>query len=311
MLLDIFKEKRCFKLILGAGNQNLDEVEKLVYVYSLAGCNLFDLSADKNVLLAAKKGLEKAGIKNERYLCISVGTNDDIHLKKAEINPEKCIKCNKCAEICPQDAINNFIVDDKKCIGCSKCLKECEQNALFLKSDKKDLKEILPPLIDLGIDMIEFHTSGVDKIEAYKMRDEINLLFKGPLGICTNRSKLSNEDYISFLNKLIENKPLYSTVIQADGAPMSGGCDDFKTTLQTVAAAEIIQNANLPVFIILSGGTNSKSSELAKLCGVNISGVSIGSYARKIVKEAINQNDFETAVKIAKNLVDITVTNMK
>ena len=50
MLYDIFKEKRCFKLICGAGNEDTVEVEKLVALYSDAGCNFFDVCAKKEVI---------------------------------------------------------------------------------------------------------------------------------------------------------------------------------------------------------------------------------------------------------------------
>ena len=110
---------------------------------------------------------------------------------------------------------------------------------------------------------------------------------------------------------MIKGRKPYTTIIQADGAPMSGGEDDFKTTLQAIAMAEIFQNADLPVYILLSGGTNSKSTELANLCGINAHGVSIGSYARKIVKKYIEREDFFTdktvfkeAVTIAKALIN-------
>lgn len=45
---------------------------------------------------------------------------------------------------------------------------------------------------------------------------------------------------------------------------MSGGDDNYKSTLQAVATGEIVQNAKLPVYLILSGGTNAKTTELAK-----------------------------------------------
>ena len=84
----------------------------------------------------------------------------------------------------------------------------------------------------------------------------------------------------------------HTTIIQADGIPMSGGADDYKTTLQAVAMAEIIQNANLPVYLTLSGGTNSKTVELCHQCGIYPHGIAIGSWARKIIKPYIELYDF-------------------
>ena len=116
MLNDILKNKKCFKLILGAGNSDIEEIEKLVYTYSLAGANLFDLNASIEVVNAAKKALLRSGIKKDRYLCVSVGLYGDPHLNKAFIDNSKCIRCKLCEKICPQSAIKNNEVISKKCI---------------------------------------------------------------------------------------------------------------------------------------------------------------------------------------------------
>ena len=42
---------------------------------------------------------------------------------------------------------------------------------------------------------------------------------------------------------MIESREDYTTIIQADGFPMSGGDDNYKSTLQAVATAEIVMNA--------------------------------------------------------------------
>ena len=84
-----------------------------------------------------------------------------------------------------------------------------------------------------------------------------------------------------------------------------------------VSTAQLFQNANLPVYIMMSGGTNTKSTELAKHCGVYPHCIAIGSFARKIVKKYL-QNDnlltdeklFLEAVEIAKKLIDISLENM-
>ena len=68
MLEGLLKEKRCFKLVCGAGNEDADEVEKLVTIYSLAGCNFFDVCAKSEIVDAAKRGLKRAGIEEDRYL---------------------------------------------------------------------------------------------------------------------------------------------------------------------------------------------------------------------------------------------------
>lgn len=322
MLLDLFKEKKCFKLVCGAGNEDATEVEKLVTLYSKAGCNFFDLCAKPEIVDAAQRGLERAGINENRYLCCSVGIKGDPHVSKAIIHKDKCVKCGKCKSECLQLAIDeesiSYKINKTRCIGCGKCTKVCPKQAIEMTSEFKNLKEVLPSIIKKGIDCIEFHALGEDENEVDEKWNDINALYNGPLSICIDRSKLGNERVLKRINRMLKKRKPYTTIIQADGCPMSGGKDDFKTTLQTVAMAEIFQNANLPVYLLLSGGTNSKSTELATLCGINAGGVAIGSFARKIVREYIDRDDFleneeifNKALEIAKNLVNVSLENMK
>ncbi len=310
MLKEVLEAKNCFKLVCGAGNEDAKEVEKLVAVYAKAGCRFFDLSASEEIIDAARRGLEFAGV-NDAYLCVSVGIKNDPHVNKAVVDYKKCISCCSCDEVCPQGAIKYAKVKKYKCIGCGRCAKICPKGAISYVSEEKDLHEVLPPLIEKGIDCIEFHAMGLNDDEILQKWNYINEIYSGILSLCTSRGKLSDEKLVERVKKLTSVRQPYTTIIQADGFPMSGGKDDFKTTLQAVATAEIVQNENLPVYLLLSGGTNSKTAELAKLCGINVNGVSVGSFARKIVKKYIEHEDlfrnkyaFEDAVKIAKDLIN-------
>ena len=322
MIQDILNRKQCFKLVCGAGNENAQEVKKLIALYSVAGCNLFDLCAKPEIVKAAKEGLEYAGIKKDRYLCVSLGIKGDPHVSKAQINQDVCVRCGTCQTVCPQQAImfknGCFVVQSSLCIGCQRCMQQCPAHSISAVSCAKDIKEVLPELVNLGIDCVELHAIGEDDTEILNKWMEITECFDGVLSCCLDRSKLGNERIIKRINKLIEKRAPETTIIQADGAPMSGGKDDYKTTLQAVAHAEIIQNAKLPVYILLSGGTNSKSAELAKSCGISPHGIAIGSYARQIVKEYIEREDFfnnsdifDKALDKAKQLVNKVLEDLK
>ena len=95
MLKDLLDNKNCFKLVCGAGNEDAIEVEKLVLIYSMAGCRFFDVCAKSEVVDAAIRGLKRAGHDNDSYICVSVGIEGDPHITKACIDSEKCIKCGK------------------------------------------------------------------------------------------------------------------------------------------------------------------------------------------------------------------------
>ena len=56
------------------------------------------------------------------------------------------------------------------------------------------------------------------------------------------------------------------------------------------------------VYIVLSGGTNSLTRQLAKMSSVRINGVAVGTYARDIVEKYVQKDDFydnTDAIKMA------------
>ena len=317
MLKDLLENKKCFKLVCGCGNEDAQEVEKLVAIYSLAGCNFFDLCAKPEIVDAAKRGLETAGIKEDRYLCVSVGIDGDPHINKAFIDVDKCVKCGNCEAVCPHDAVvcnKNFEVKKERCIGCNQCANTCPAGAIKMISQLQDYKEVLPKLIDKGIDCIEFHAISTDENDVMEKWEQINEYFDGMLCISIDRSELGDKRLKERVGKMLEIRKPYTTIIQADGIAMSGSNDEYGTTLQAVATAQLFQNAKLPAYIMMSGGTNTKSIEFAHKCGVYPHCLAVGSYARKIVKDYLLADDLfadkeklNQAVAIAKELVDTIV----
>ncbi len=313
MLKELLETKHCFKLVCGAGNEDIEEIKRLVYLYAVAGCRFFDLSANGDVILAAKEALDIAKV-YDAYLCVSVGIKNDPHVKKAVIDYDRCINCGACEEICPEGAIHYAKVKKEKCIGCGRCWRVCSRAAISYISEEKDLNEVLPKIVETGIDCIELHAMGLNDEEVFSKWKYINDNFEGLLSICTSRGQLSDEAMVKRIEKMLENRKPYSTIVQSDGFPMSGGDDNYKSTLQAVATGEIVQNAKLPVYLILSGGTNAKTTELAKMCDISYHGVAVGSYARKIVRRYVERPDFWTnpvvlnsALEIAKPLIDSVI----
>lgn len=194
-------------------------------------------------------------------------------------------------------------------------MNNCPKNAIEMVSQTQDYKEILPPIIEKGIDCIEFHAISPDEKDVLDKWEQLNTYFDGMLCISLDRSGLGDKKLKELVNKLLSTRSPYSTIIQADGVAMSGSNDEYGTTLQAVATAQLFQNAQMPAYIMMSGGTNTKSIELANLCGVYPHCLAVGSYARKIIKEYLESDDLYTnkekmdaAVKIAKSLVDIVLT---
>ncbi len=320
MLKDFLENKNCFKLVCGAGNEDAEEVEKLVTIYSKAGCNFFDVCAKSEIVDAAKKGIINSGITANRYICVSVGIDGDPHITKANIDENKCIGCGSCKSICQHEAIifnEKYNVKKERCLGCSQCANSCPQKAITMESKLIDYKGVLPELIKKGIDCIEFHAISEDEIDVDEKWTQINEMFNGMLCISLDRSELGDRKLKERVSRMISSRKPYSTIIQADGIAMSGNDDELGTTLQAVATAQLFQNAEMPVYIMMSGGTNNKSTELAKQCGVRPHCLAVGSYARKIVKKYLvmdnilqNQQALNEAVKIAKSLIDTSLEFM-
>lgn len=325
-LAEILDNGQFFKVVCGAGNEDPQEVFRLCVVYTLAGALGIDLSANPDIVKAGMQGiafaLERASqldikIDQRPFITVSVGLKGDPHVRKATISQEHCTQCGECLENCEQLAIsqNPTEVISNRCIGCGKCADVCDFDAITYYTRMVDFEKVLPECLKAGAENFELHAIIKNDDSVMKDWELLNRILPDQfISMCLDRSELSNKHLIDRIKKAKEvtgNR----LIIQADGAPMSGGSDDFNTTLQAIAIADIINKSGIDAKILLSGGTNGKSGELAKLCGVNVSGLSIGTFARNIVRKEIEDMNFEgdlgilkRAVSKATELIDV---NMK
>ena len=56
----VLDDKNYFKLVCGAGNQDSEWVERLVFIYVMAGVTGIDVAADVEVVKAAVQGVDRA-----------------------------------------------------------------------------------------------------------------------------------------------------------------------------------------------------------------------------------------------------------
>lgn len=316
LLEKYIKSNNCFKLILGAGNEDFEQIERFVALYSLAGCVFFDINASVAAINAVYKGFLLS--ERQGYICASIGVKDDIHFSKCKINNVICTNCKKCTSVCLQNAIvesDKFLtIDERKCIGCNKCKEICPFSSIDSYQKEIDFTNTVDIIKD-SVDCIEFHISSQNYDEIYKKWEYLTDNYSGYLSIAINRVEYGDNKIKEILNNLLKIRR-ENVMIQADGAPMSGGIDDYKTTLQAVACADIIRKTVSDIPIIVSGGTNLHTRKLLNICNIDIQGIAIGSLARKAVSNYIARNDFyknkevfNKALEIAKNIIDSTKEN--
>lgn len=333
--------RKYFKLVCGAGNEDAEEVKRLVVLYTLAGAKGMDVSANINVVEHAMQGIDLAfelapelgiELKTRPFITVSVGMPGDHHVRKAFIDLNTCITCNLCIPVCPTDAIpDELIVITEKCIGCGNCSAICPKDDIISYSNnQRELKELLPKCLQAGAEHIELHAAIAEDtaiMDEWQIVSDSNP--NGHISMCLDRLHLSN---FTFEERVRKAKDIAGDrlIIQSDGYPMSGGQDDFNTTLQAIATADVLNKkfnmiidkknkvlkykSKTEVNQLLSGGTNSLTTVLADQCGVKFQGSSLGTFARKIVKEVINNDEFYNNLElikqgylIAKNLVVVNV----
>jgi ferredoxin len=362
ILQNLLNEEKCFKMICGAGNEDVVQVKKLAFIYTLSGAKILDISANVSVVKAASEGIDlafklapelKIPLTIRPFIMVSIGMPGDHHVRKSYIDPNTCVSCGLCAPVCPTNAIpfefeknlNHYVnlgssyenEDSSKeivikdlCIGCGKCSNICpKDNIISYRHNERQLRELLPKCLEAGAETFELHAAvGEHEItmKEWRLINEINP--NNFNSMCLDRLNLGNlnlEHRIEEAKNISKNK----LIIQADGYPMSGGVDDYNTTLQAISTADIINkkfNIRLDkksvkkdgdkitvnkvyrvhghhqgIYIVLSGGTNSHSKKLAEMVGVRCNGIAIGTFARNIIEEYIDNPNFYDDVNLIKS----------
>jgi uncharacterized Fe-S center protein len=99
--------------------------------------------ADSMIVISHGKGHPASGfggaVKHLGMGCLDRDGKIKVHeVGKPSIDPEKCIQCGDCVEVCPWGAIDPPNIDHVKCCGELSCAEACQQEAIIPPSDASE-----------------------------------------------------------------------------------------------------------------------------------------------------------------------------
>ncbi len=166
-----------------------------------------------------------------------------------------------------------------------------------LSFEKKlfEIKEDLKLIKNHNFDVFEIHVDHNDFSHIKSILELINLnLIDRAFSFNISRTKFSNANMIELI-KLANAKLKRNIMIEVEGETSTNKkYNESNQTIQTISTADII-NKQLKlkelkykkIPILLSGGTNSKTAELARKCGVLFNGI---TYTENFLKDSKYQN---------------------
>ncbi|MDD3013374.1 MAG: LdpA C-terminal domain-containing domain [Candidatus Gastranaerophilales bacterium] len=315
------ENKRFVKLICGASNTDQKQIERLVMVYSLAGVDVVDISPDMDSFASAKTGIDQAKKIynsnphdfpkfNEPLIMISLNTGSDKHFRKAEVDFALCSNCLNCTFVCPAGALyessERLQYNLKSCYGCARCIEVCKKRAISLDKTKTAV------FVNDNCEAVEIHTgnSSFDEVKSFVENNSFITQNIELISFSIEASLFDRKGLIEFVHSLasLVNKKV---IIQIDGKPM-GADNSASSSLQALAAAQVLSGVNSNFYIQIAGGINHLTKSYVKMFNLSISGVGYGTFARKIILPYIVGLDdveflsnLKKCVNITTNLVEI------
>jgi Fe-S-cluster-containing hydrogenase component 2 len=290
---------RWVKWIGGASNQDLQAIEDLAGLYSLAGVHCLDVAADPAVVAAARRGMAWAETQGapRPWLMVSLSDGVDPHFRKAWFDPARCPPtCPRpCARVCPAMAIpRGSAVVAERCYGCGRCLPACPLGLIEEQQTLLAPEAIGPLLAGLRPDAVELHTRiGRGDAFAERLRQvrsagiplqrlavSCGLEGQGVGGETPSAALLAQELWQRFAQLQAANlRPLW----QLDGRPMTGDVG-AGTAHAAVRLLRSVGPLAPPGPLQLAGGTNAHTLALVQALPSSappVAGVAFGSVARQ------------------------------
>ncbi len=295
------------KWIGGASNQDLQAIEDLAGLYSLAGVHCLDLAADPAVVAAARRGMDWAEARgaSRPWLMVSLSDGVDPHFRKAWFDPRRCPpNCPRpCERVCPALAISEGDgVRAERCYGCGRCLPACPLALIEERQRVLSPTEVPPLLAALRPDAVELHTQ-IGRSQAFAERLEQLRAAAIPLrrvavscglegqptpGDHPAAASLARDLWHHFgLLRAAGLAPLW----QLDGRPMSGDVG-AGTARAAVRLLRSVGPLAPPGPLQLAGGTNGHTLALVDALPPSappVAGVAFGSVARQRLQPLLLQ----------------------
>lgn len=238
------------KFISGASNQDLPHIRNLCYLYTRAGVDCIDLSADEAVVHASLEGI-RAAMRDDSSLSrpvvmVSVNDGDDLHFRKAHFNPQLCpLDCPRpCERVCPALAIAKDYtaavaegIDANKCYGCGRCIPICPLGLITSTSYSVSPMSITDLLATGEINAVEIHTGAGHESQFSQLWQNIGDALLSPASsICIIAVSFpdmgGSQTTMEFLGTLQHTMASHTSytkfaesgvhIWQTDGRPMSG-----------------------------------------------------------------------------------------